>query len=81
MSSSFGMRLKITIFGQSHSEAVGIVIDGLPAGEHINMERVQRFLERRAPGRNAYSTEKKEIFPVCFPVCSREKPAVRRSVQ
>ena len=60
MSSSFGMRLKITIFGQSHSEAVGIVIDGLPAGEHINMERVQRFLERRAPGRNAYSTSRKE---------------------
>ncbi len=60
MSSSFGIRLKITIFGQSHSEAVGIVIDGLPAGEHINMERVQRFLERRAPGRNAYSTSRKE---------------------
>lgn len=60
MSSSFGVHLKITIFGQSHSEAVGVVIDGLPAGESIDMERVQRFLERRAPGRNAYSTSRKE---------------------
>ncbi len=60
MSSSFGERLKITIFGQSHSEAVGIVIDGLPAGEPIDPERIQRFLKRRAPGRNAYSSSRKE---------------------
>lgn len=60
MSSSFGERLKITIFGQSHSEAVGVVIDGLPAGEPISLEHVQHFLERRAPGRNVYSSSRRE---------------------
>lgn len=60
MSSSFGEQVKITIFGQSHSEGIGVVVDGLPAGERIDLERVQHFLERRAPGRNAYSTSRKE---------------------
>lgn len=60
MSSSFGEKVKIMIFGQSHSEAIGVVIDGLPVGEEIDMERVQQFMERRAPGRNAYSTPRKE---------------------
>ena len=60
MSSDFGKKVKITIFGQSHSEAIGVVIDGLPVGEEIDMEEVQRFMERRAPGRNAYSTPRKE---------------------
>ena len=60
MSSSFGEKVKIMVFGQSHSEAIGVVIDGLPVGEEIDMERVQQFMERRAPGRNAYSTPRKE---------------------
>lgn len=60
MSSNFGEKVKITIFGQSHSEAIGVVIDGLPVGEAIDMEQVQQFMERRAPGRNAYSTPRKE---------------------
>lgn len=60
MSSSFGEQVKIMIFGQSHSEAIGVVIDGLPVGEEIDLEQVQRFMERRAPGRNAYSTPRKE---------------------
>lgn len=60
MSSSFGDKVKITIFGQSHSDAIGVVIDGLPAGEEIDLEVVQQFLDRRAPGKNAYSTPRKE---------------------
>ena len=60
MSSDFGKKVKIQIFGQSHSEAIGVVIDGLPVGEEIDMEQVQQFMERRAPGRNAYSTPRKE---------------------
>ena len=43
MSSKFGEKIHITIFGQSHSEAIGVVIDGLPAGEVIDLERVQAF--------------------------------------
>ncbi len=60
MSSSFGKNIKVTIFGQSHSEAIGVVIDGLPAGESISFADVEHFLERRAPGKNAYSTSRRE---------------------
>lgn len=60
MSSNFGDKVKISIFGQSHSDAIGVVIDGLPVGEEIDMEAAQRFLDRRAPGKNAYSTPRKE---------------------
>ena len=60
MSSDFGKKVKISIFGQSHSEAIGVVIDGLPVGEEIDLEEVQKFMERRAPGRNAWSTPRKE---------------------
>ena len=60
MASDFGKKVKITIFGQSHSEAIGVVIDGLPVGEEIDMAEVQKFMERRAPGRNAWSTPRKE---------------------
>ncbi len=60
MSSNIGEQVKITIFGQSHSEAIGVVIDGLPPGEEIDLERVRAFMQRRAPGQNAYSTPRKE---------------------
>jgi len=60
MSSNYGHKVKISIFGQSHSDAIGVVIDGLPAGEEIDLEKAQRFLDRRAPGKNAYSTPRKE---------------------
>lgn len=60
MSSSFGEQIKITIFGQSHSEGIGVVIDGLPAGEPVDLAQVQQFMRRRAPGQNAYSTSRKE---------------------
>ena len=60
MSCSFGEKIKITIFGQSHSEAMGVVIDGLPAGFELDLEKIQNFLNRRAPGRNAMSTSRAE---------------------
>lgn len=60
MSSNYGNKVKISIFGQSHSDAIGVVIDGLPAGEEIDLEKAQQFLDRRAPGKNAYSTPRKE---------------------
>ena len=49
MSSVFGERIKVSIFGQSHSKSIGVTIDGLPAGERIDFEELQTFLERRAP--------------------------------
>ena len=60
MSFSYGKNIKISIFGQSHSTSMGVVIEGLPAGERIDAEKLQQFLNRRAPGRNSYSTQRKE---------------------
>ena len=60
MSSNYGERVKISIFGQSHSEGIGVVIDGLPAGEEIDLAQLGAFMKRRAPGNNAYSTARKE---------------------
>jgi len=59
MSSSLGNKLKVQLFGQSHSRAVGVVMDGLPAGEKIDMQRVGEFLQRRAGGK-AWSTRRTE---------------------
>ncbi len=60
MSSSIGENLRLSIFGQSHSPAVGMTLDGLPAGELIDPEELSRFLSRRAPGKNAWSTSRSE---------------------
>lgn len=60
MSSMLGERLRVSIFGQSHGEAIGVVVDGLPAGEAIHREELQAFLARRAPGRNQLSTPRRE---------------------
>ena len=61
MSSTFiGQKLRLSIFGQSHSEAIGMTLDGLPAGIKIDPDELQRFLNRRAPGQNDWSTPRKE---------------------
>ncbi len=61
MSSVFiGQRIRLSIFGQSHSEAIGMTLDGLPAGLPVDLEQLQAFLNRRAPGRNSWSTPRRE---------------------
>ena len=60
MSSEFGNILKISIFGQSHGKAIGVNIDGLPAGEPIDLEELNAFLDRRKPGKSPLSTARKE---------------------
>lgn len=60
MSSIIGDNIKISIWGQSHSDAIGVTIDGLPAGIKIDMEKLKEFLKRRAPGQTKYSTPRKE---------------------
>jgi len=60
MSSTYGQNLRLTIFGQSHSEAIGVTVEGLPSGFPIDMAALQAFLLRRAPGRNDWSTPRKE---------------------
>ena len=58
--SSYGENLRITIFGQSHSPAIGVTVEGIPAGERIDTAELARFLARRAPGRNDWSTPRRE---------------------
>ena len=60
MSSTYGENLHLTIFGQSHSPAIGVTVEGIPAGEKVDLDELQRFLNRRAPGKNVWSTPRKE---------------------
>ena len=60
MSSSYGKDMRITIFGQSHSPAIGVTIEGIPAGQEIDFNELAVFLDRRAPGRNEFSTARRE---------------------
>ena len=61
MSSTYGENLHLTIFGQSHSPAIGVTVEGIPAGEKVDLDELQRFLNRRAPGKNVWSTPRKEV--------------------
>ncbi|MDY3690447.1 MAG: chorismate synthase [Dysosmobacter sp.] len=60
MSSEFGNILRVSVFGQSHGKAIGVNIDGLPAGEPIDLEELNAFLDRRKPGKSPLSTARKE---------------------
>ena len=60
MSSFYGQQLKLALFGQSHGEAIGVTIDGFPAGFAIDFERLAADMARRAPGQSALTTARKE---------------------
>lgn len=60
MSSTWNNRISISIFGESHGPAIGVVIDNLPPGEYINIEDVAYFMSRRAPKSDGTSTKRKE---------------------
>ena len=66
MSSEFGSLLKISVFGQSHGRAIGVVVDGLPAGEAIDLEELNAFLARRKPGKSHLSTARREADAPVF---------------
>lgn len=66
MSNTIGNIFKFTIWGQSHAPAIGVTIEGLPAGTYIDVEKLQSFLDRRRPGQNKYSTPRKESDTVVF---------------
>ena len=57
---TFGTAFKMTIFGQSHSDAIGVVMEGLPAGLKIDTEALDKFTSRRAPGNSPTATARKE---------------------
>jgi chorismate synthase len=60
MSSSFGRLFTITTFGESHGPAVGVLVDGVPPGLPLSLERVQHDLDRRRPGQSAVTSPRKE---------------------
>ena len=60
MSNTFGQHIKVTIFGESHGNGIGCIIDGLPAGISIDWEALKREMARRAPGNSNLATPRKE---------------------
>lgn len=57
---SFGQLFRITTFGESHGEAIGVIIDGCPAGLPIDIEYIQSELDKRKPGQSKITTQRKE---------------------
>lgn len=60
MRSTFGKNVKVSIWGGSHEPAIGTDIEGIPIGTEIDMQRLQSFLKRRAPGSSPFATKRKE---------------------
>lgn len=66
MSSTYGKNLKLSIFGQSHGRAIGMTMDGIPSGQPIDFSQLQQFLNRRSPGRNDLSSDRRETDQPTF---------------
>ena len=60
MSSTYGNIIRLSIFGQSHGTGIGMTLDGIPAGLPVDLDKLQAFLNLRAPGQNDLSTPRKE---------------------
>ncbi|MDR2528420.1 MAG: chorismate synthase [Synergistaceae bacterium] len=87
----WGNTIKLSIFGESHGAAVGVVVDGLPAGEVVDEGAIGREMERRAPGRGLLATARREVDALevlsglhegkttGFPVCGVIRNADARS--
>ncbi len=65
MSATFGNKIKITLFGQSHAPAIGAVVDGFPAGMKIDEERLQAFMDRRR-AKSDLATKRREADRIVF---------------
>ncbi|MBO7250302.1 MAG: chorismate synthase, partial [Clostridia bacterium] len=60
MATTYGKNLKITIYGGSHDPEIGVIAEGLPSGFTVDTAALERFMQRRAPGRDAFSTARRE---------------------
>ena len=71
MGANWGHSLRLSIFGESHGKAIGINIDGLASGIDIDFESIERDMGRRAPGKNSFSTQRKESdsFEILSGIC------------
>ena len=63
---TYGNRFKIMTWGESHGEALGVVVDGCPAGLELCEEDIQKLLDRRKPGQSKFTTPRKEADKVRF---------------
>ena len=63
MASNFGKTIQVSTFGASHGYAIGGIVEGLPCGHTIDIDELQTFLKRRAPGQTNYRRNvKKPIY-------------------
>lgn len=60
MATTYGKNIKLTIYGGSHDEKIGMILSGVPSGIKIDEDKLSAFMKRRAPGQNAYSTKRRE---------------------
>lgn len=58
--SIYGTIFRISTWGESHGDGIGVVVDGCPAGLPLERSDIQKFLNRRKPGQSRYSTPRKE---------------------
>lgn len=65
MAATFGNKIKVTLFGQSHAQAIGAIVDGVPAGTHIDEEALQAFMDRRR-AKDELATKRHEADRVVF---------------
>ncbi len=64
MSANWGTQIELSLFGESHGEAIGIVIGHLPSGLKLDMEAIKKDMAKRAPGKDKMSTSRKEADEV-----------------
>ncbi len=80
MESTFGNNIKVTVFGGSHEPEIGVRINGLPAwAADFDEERLQRFLDLRAPGNGPFATKRKE--PDRFIITDRDDGMLRAVIR
>lgn len=58
--STFGNLIKVSTFGESHGKALGVIVDGIPAGMHLSENDIQPYMDRRKPGQGIYTTSRAE---------------------
>ncbi|MDB4089228.1 chorismate synthase [Flavobacteriales bacterium] len=66
MGNTFGNIIKLTTFGESHGVAIGGILEGIPAGFELNLEKIQQEMDRRKPGQSNITTQRKESDTVQF---------------
>ena len=63
---SLGNEIKLTVFGSSHGPYIGGTVDGIPAGINIDLEFIQRWLDRRKPGQSLITTQRNEDVIIIY---------------